>query len=458
MKNKIRIGSGAGYAGDRIEPAIDLMERGDLDYIIFECLAERTISIAQQQKRQDPSRGYNELLEYRFDRIFDVLAWQESAGLRKVKVITNMGAANPQAAAEKCLQLARAKGLDELNIAWVSGDDIFDRLDAYDDLEIMETGQRLASLDGEKISANGYLGCEGIVRALQAGADIVITGRVADPALTLGPLVYEFGWSMDDYDKLGKGTLAGHLLECAGQITGGYFADPGCKDVPELWNLGFPIAEVSENGNCIITKLSDTGGMVTEATVKEQLLYEIQDPASYYTPDVTADFSKVIVCQNGTDMVAVTGASGRAPNGFYKTSIGYHNCYIGIGEISYGGCNAMARAKLAREVLEHRFTMTGLQLDEVRFDYIGYNALYGDGLAALMEAPDPIEVRLRVAARSSYFDDAKRVGEEVEALYTNGPAGGGGTEKSVKDIVSIASVLIPSEDFDVQVHFAGGEA
>ena len=239
----IRIGSGAGYAGDRIEPAIDLIERGNLDYIIFECLAERTISLAQKAKMEDQKKGYNALFEYRFDRILDALK------KHSVKVITNMGAANPYHAALKCQEMAQSKGLTNLKIAYVEGDDISSRLNDYQEYVTIETKKPLSAINGDVLSANGYIGCVGIVEALKNGADIVITGRVADPSLSLGPLVYEFGWSMDDYEKLGKGTWVGHLLECAGQVTGGYFADPGYKDVPELWNLGFPIIEVDENGD-----------------------------------------------------------------------------------------------------------------------------------------------------------------------------------------------------------------
>lgn len=443
----VRIGSGAGYAGDRIEPAIDLMEHGDLDYIIFECLAERTISIAQKEKRKNPDLGYNNLLEYRFDRILDVLKH------KRVKVITNMGAANPGAAAYRCREMAREKGIFDLKIVFVEGDDIGDRLEDYMEYETIETGAPLSAIQGEILSANGYIGCAGIVEALRQNADIVITGRVADPSLTLGPLVYAFGWPMDDYERLGCGTIAGHLLECAGQVTGGYYADPGYKEVPELWNLGFPIAEVSEDGTVVITKLSDAGGMVTEDTVKEQILYEIQDPENYFTPDVTADFSKVQVQQIGKDQVRVTGAGGKAPNGCYKTSVGYHDCYIGEGQISYGGANAHKRAELAKKILEYRFMLTGMTFDEIRYDYIGINSLYGDMISERLgeKAGEPMEVRLRVAARTADRRMAERVGEEVEALYTNGPFGGGGAEKRVKDIISIASILVPSEHFNVKI-------
>jgi len=443
----VRIGSGAGYAGDRIEPAIDLIEKGNLDYIIFECLAERTISLAQKAKMEDPKKGYNVLFEYRFDRILEALKEHH------VKVITNMGAANPYHAALKCQEMAKDKGLKNLKIAYVEGDDVSSKLNDYQDYVTIETKKPLSAIDGEVLSANGYIGCSGIVEALKNDADIVITGRVADPSLSLGPLVYEFGWSMDDYEKLGKGTWVGHLLECAGQVTGGYFADPGYKDVPELWNLGFPIIEVDENGDGVVSKLPNTGGIVTTETVKEQSLYEIQDPENYFTPDVIADFSKITVKQIGENEVRIENASGKAPNGYFKTSVGYHDCYIGEGQISYGGSNALAKAKLAREVLEHRFEMIGLKAEEVRFDYIGVNSLYKDSISNEMGQYIPNEVRLRVAARVKTKEEAKLVGNEVEALYTNGPSGGGGAVKTIKDIVSIASILIPNDHFHITVGY-----
>lgn len=444
---KIRIGSGAGYGGDRIEPAIELIERGNLDYIIFECLAERTISLAQKAKQKDPELGYNDLFEYRFDKILDALK------NHKVKVITNMGAANPESAAKLCSVMATEKGLKNVKIAYVKGDDIGDRLEKYLNYQVLETGGRLSDIQGEILSANGYIGIKGIVDALRTGADIIITGRVADPSLSLAPLCHEFGWSMDEYEKLGKGTWIGHLLECAGQVTGGYFADPGYKDVPELWNLGFPIIEVDENGDGIVTKLPGTGGMVTRETVQEQTLYEIQDPENYFTPDVIADFSKVRIEQAGKDRVRIYGASGKAPTGKYKTSVGYHDCYIGEGQISYGGGNALARAQLAKEILEKRFEQIGLVYEEIRYDFIGLNSLYGDLISKQLNTGISSEVRLRVAARVKTIEEAKLVGNEVEALYTNGPSGGGGASKNIKDIVSIASIFIPVEDFEISVGY-----
>jgi len=368
-----------------------------------------------------------------------------------------MGAANPAAAAKRCLAMARERNLAGLKIACVTGDDKTDELDRYLGMTTIETGAPLSDIDGEVLSANGYIGCAGIVEALDRGADIVITGRVADPSLALGPLVHEFGWSMDDYTRLGRGTWVGHLLECAGQVCGGYFADPGHKEVPDLWNLGFPIIEVDEEGNGVVTKLPGTGGLVSVATVQEQTLYEIQNPHTYFTPDVVADFSQVRIEQEAENRVKIHGADGAAPNGFFKTSVGYHDCFIGEGQISYGGENALAKAELARDVLEHRFEIIGLEAEEIRFDYIGFNSLYGDVISSAIRETSgpgvgaPIEVRLRVAARTKTAEMAHEVGREVEALYTNGPAGGGGAPASVRDIISIASILIPSSDFTIGV-------
>ncbi|MCM8711704.1 DUF1446 domain-containing protein [Clostridium sp. SYSU_GA19001] len=444
---KLRIGSGAGYGGDRIEPAIEIMKKGNLDYIIFECLAERTIALAQKQKLKERDKGYNELFEYRMKKILPICIE------KKVKVVTNMGAANPLAAAKVTKQMAESMGIRKLKIAAVLGDDVFSNIEKYLDLEIMETGEKLETIKHLIISANAYIGTKGIVEALENGADIVITGRVADPSLVLAPLIYEFGWKYDDYKMLGKGTLAGHLLECAGQVTGGYYADPGYKDVPDLWNIGFPIGEIYENGDIIITKLEDAGGIVTVDTCKEQILYEIQDPQRYYTPDVIADFSKVTVEQVENNKVLVKGASGIKKTELLKTSIGYKDCYIGEGEISYGGSGALERAKLAGDIIKKRLEYIELPIEELRIDYIGVNSLYKDKLSNTIKKGrnDFNEVRLRVAARTLNKEHAEIIGNEVEALYTNGPAGGGGARKYVREIVSIASVMIPERDVDIKV-------
>lgn len=438
----IRIGSGAGYAGDRLEPALELIEHGSIDYICFECLAERTIAIAQMAKLNDPSKGYNELLRYRMEQVIPL------SRRHQVKVITNMGAANPLAAMDVCIQIAKANSIKGLKIAAVLGDDVLGRLDGYQDAKVWETGRPLKELEGTIVSANVYMGCEGIVEALRRGADIVITGRVADPALFIAPLIHEFGWSMNDWELLGKGVSAGHLLECGGQATGGYYAEPGKKDVPQLERLGFPIAEVSEDGSFLITKAAQAGGLVDVHTCTEQLIYEIHDPRTYFTPDVVADFSQITFTQAGPDQVQVAGGAGKERPQTLKVSIGYKDCLIGDGEISYGGPGCVQRARLAGQIIKERLRLRRLSYDELRIDLIGVNALYWN---QNRQYATPEEVRLRVSARTKDRGIAARIGEEVEALYTNGPAGGCGAVKGIRDIVSVASMLIDRDDVAASV-------
>lgn len=444
---KVRVGSGAGYGGDRIEPAVDIMTYGNLDYIIFECLAERTISLAQLEKLKDKNKGYNELLEYRMEKIIPLCVE------KKVKVITNMGAANPLAAAEVVKRIAEEKNIKNLKIAAVLGDDVFSEIKSYMDYEIIETGEKIESIKDKIISANAYIGVKGIIEALENNADIIITGRVADPALVLAPLIYEFGWKEDEYDKLAKGIVAGHLLECGAQVCGGYYADPGYKDVPDLWNIGFPIADIYEDGEINLSKLEKSGGVISTETCKEQLIYEIHDPENYLTPDVIADFSEISVEDIGKDRVSIKGAKGKKKTGLLKTSVGYKDCYIGEGEISYGGSGAYERAKLAGDVIKKRLEYIKLPIEELRIDFIGVNSLFKDKISDSISdfRSDYTEVRLRVAARTKTKEDAKIIGNEVEALYTNGPAAGGGVRKYVREIISIASILIPEESIKTEV-------
>jgi Acyclic terpene utilisation family protein AtuA len=431
----IRIGSGAGYSGDRIEPAIELAEKGGIQYLGFECLAERTIALAQQEKAKNPDAGYDPLLERRMRA---VLAICKSKG---IKIITNMGAANPEAAARKTAKIAKELGLNNLKIAAVTGDDVLEAC-RQGNFPFLEIEGRVGDFGNRVLSANAYLGAGPIVRALQAGADVVITGRVGDPALFLAPLIHEFGWASDDWAMLGRGALVGHLLECAGQITGGYFADPGFKDVDGLARLGFPIAEVGEDGSLVITKVEGSGGAVTEATCKEQLLYEVHDPANYIQPDVVADFSKVTIKQIGPDRVSVSGAGGKPATTTFKTSVGYIDSYIGEGQMSYAGPGALQRAKLALEIVRQRLELSGVQLSEVRYDIVGSNAMHGEELS---KGHEPYEVRIRVAGRTDSLAEAVLIGNEVETLYTNGPAGGGGAFKSAREIIAVASVLVAKE-------------
>ena len=433
-RSAIRLGSGAGYSGDRIEPAVELVEHGEIDYLVFECLAERTIALAQQARRRDPESGFDPLLETRMRAVLG------AAMQRGVRIVTNMGAAHPVAAAERTAAVARELGL-AVRVAAVCGDDVLAHVVAGD-YRFEETGTAVRDLGDRILSANAYLGVGPICDALATGAHVVVTGRAADPALFVAPLVHGFGWAMDDWALLGQGTVVGHLLECAGQVTGGYFADPGLKDVPGLARLGFPIGEVQANGDLVVTKVAGSGGRVSAATCKEQLLYEIHDPARYLQPDVVADFSRVRIEEIGSDRVKVVGGRGAPPTGTLKVSVGYVDGWVGEGQISYAGAGALARGRLALEIVRERLRLTGVRMSEARFDLIGVDALHGGGRAR--DGAEPYEVRVRVAGRAESVAEAVRIGNEVETLYTNGPAGGGGVAKQAREVVAVQSVLVPA--------------
>ncbi|MCL4801746.1 MAG: acyclic terpene utilization AtuA family protein [Burkholderiales bacterium] len=425
----LRIGAGAGFQGDRIDPAVVLASQGGLDYLVLECLAERTIAAAQLRRLQEPGTGFDPLLEARMEAL---LPFVERSGLR---IVTNMGAADPVGAGKVTIAIARRLNL-RVKVAAVTGDDVL-RL-VKPGMTALETGRALRA-HGRLVSANAYLGAEALLPALARGANVVITGRVADPSLFLAPLVHEFGWALDDWDRLARGTVVGHLLECAGQVTGGYFADPGAKDVPDLAHLGFPFADVDADGFASISKVPGTGGAVTVRTVKEQLLYEVTDPTGYVTPDVTLDLRGVRVAEVGPDRVAVGGATGRARTDTLKASVGYLAGWLGEGELTYAGANARARAALAAGVLRERLQEAVPDL-ELRIDHIGVDSAHKSSFG---HAHDPYEVRLRVAGRADRRAVAERIGWEVEALLTNGPAGGGGLRKSVAERIGIVSTLLP---------------
>jgi hypothetical protein len=316
------------------------------------------------------------------------------------------------------------------------------------DVALMEcpSAARASELGERLISANAYLGAEALLPALATGADVVITGRVADPALFLAPLMHAFGWRADDWPQLGQGVLVGHLLECAAQVSGGYLADPGHLDVPDLHDVGFPLAEVQADGSAVITKLEGTGGRVDRLSCTAQLLYEIEDPARYLQPDVVADFSGVRLEEVGPSRVRATGASGQQRPAQLKATLGYRDGWIGEGQISYGGPGARERGALALEVLAHRMRLLGLGGAEQRAELIGVDALHGPGLGAdRTPYSTPYEVRARLAVRCTSREQAERVGQEVEALYVNGPAAGGGVTQSVREVVAVASALVPRQ-------------
>ncbi len=430
----IRIGSGAGYSGDRLEPAIELAEKGGIQYLCFECLAERTIALAQQAKTRDRTNGFDSLMAYRWKSILPI------ARRNGIRIITNMGAANTAEAVKQTIGIARHLGLKGLKVAGVYGDDVLQTIQGGD-YRIMETGAEVKSIRDRLLSANAYLGAGPVVEALGLGADVVITGRISDPALFISPLVHEFGWSMDDWHRLGQATLVGHLLECGGQLCGGYFMEPGRKAVPAPARLGFPLAEVAADGSALFTKVSGSGGTISPATCTEQLLYELCDPSAYLTPDVVADFSHVTFRQDGPNRVRAAGATGRQRPGSLKVSLGYLDSFLGEGQISYAGPGAVERGRLALGIVRERLEIIGLRALEARYDLIGVDALHGPALGH----EGAYEVRARVVVRTASIAEAVRVGNEVETLYTNGPAGGAGVSKQAREIVGMVSTLLPRE-------------
>ena len=400
---------------------MELVEQGGLDFIAFECLAERTIARETLAVRRGQGSGYNPQLE---DRMRAVLP---PAAARGVRVLSNMGAADPLAAGRKTSEIAGDLGLADRRCAVLLGDDVQDAVAAQPGLPLMETGAPLESILPCMASANAYLGADAVASALATGAPVVVTGRVADPSLFVGPIVHALGWDYDDCARLAQATVAGHLLECAGQVTGGYFADPGVKDVPGLARLGFPFADVTAAGDVTIGKCTGTGGRIDAATCTEQLLYEVEDPAGYVTPDCVLDMTGIAFREVGHDRVAVSGARARPRTATYKVSVGYFDGYLGEGQLSYGGPNAVARARLAGEIVAERLRLRGFAYDALDTRLIGLDSLHRPGAGR----PEPYEIRLRITGRTPDRKAAEAVGFEVAALYTNGPAGGAGDAASV---------------------------
>jgi hypothetical protein len=421
---------------DAAAPVVDtLIEWGGPSALFFETLGERTVALAQLEKRKNPQRGFEPMLERLLEPIL-VKCLQHG-----ITIIGNFGAANPPAAARLIAQLAARLGHPEARIAVVHGDDVQGL-----DLKAQQVYEADAGLDmgaGELIAANAYLNAQPIVQALKAGAQVVVTGRTGDPSLTLAPLIHHFDWTLDDWQRLAVGATAGHLLECGAQITGGYFYDPGYKDVPDPANIGFPIAEIHEDGSLFITKALRTGGMVTPETVKEQLLYEIHDPSNYITPDVTLDFSQITLEPAGPNRVQVLGIRGKPAPATVKVTVCFDGGWLGEGEISYAGHNCVARARKAAEVLRQRVAIRQLPV-HLRIDLIGLASVH-DGDAGKLwheSTASPQDVRVRLAASSAQQDDADQAAREVLALYCCGPAGGGGVRWRTTQRIRTQSYLI----------------
>jgi hypothetical protein len=456
MQQTVFIGAGAGFAGDRTDaagPVAAALARSDGPrFLIFETLAERTLALAQVERRRDPARGYNPSLEAFVGPVL------RTCLKNKIRIVSNFGAANPHGAATRIREMAREAGFPDILVAVVEGDDLTGALSPRE-FAARETAGSLLADAPAIVAANVYLGAAPIAEGLSRGADVVVTGRVADPSLALGPLVHAFGWAPDDWDRLAAGTLVGHLLECGAQVTGGYFADPGVKDVPGMDDIGYPIAEVEPDGTFVITKPDATGGLVDRRTVTEQVLYEIHDPAAYLTPDVILDLTEVELGEIGPDRVRLRGARGKPAPETLKATVCFDGGFLGEAEISYAGPNAAARARLAIDTVKARVARRAPGL-AVRADAVGVVSSLGDTAGSALETGwrDAADVRVRFAAAGHDAREIELMMGEVEALYCAGPAGGAGVRRRITPRLASASCLIERKLVRPAVTFVGGAA
>ncbi len=447
MKDSIRIASGQGFWGDLLSAPLAQVSKGPIDYLMLDYLAEVTMSIVQKQKMRNPSLGYARDLISTVDEILPFLVE------RNIRMISNGGGVNPEAARDAVFEVARKHGVKGLRVGVVTGDDILPRLDELiaqgHKMLHMEDGTPIAQVKEKLLSANVYLGAAPVVEALRQGADIVITGRVTDTGLTLAPMIHEFGWSMNDWDKLAAGTVAGHINECGAQASGGNFLGDW-KSLPDMANIGFPIIEAYPDGSFIVTKHANTGGAVTRETVSEQLLYEIGDPTQYITPDCVADFSSIQLRDEGDNRVRVYGIKGKPATPFYKVSASYDDGYVAFGSLTYSAPEAFIRAQAGDRILRERLTSLGLQFDEIRTEFVGMNACHGPIAAAI----EPNEVMMRIGVRSKDKNSVERFGKEIAPLILTGPPGvtgfAGGRPKP-SDVVAYFPALIDKSVVDYHV-------
>ena len=438
---KVFIGCGAGFAGDRFDAAVPVVRslahcEGER-FLIYEVLAERTLAIAQKLRRDDADAGYSPFLDLYLPLVL------RDCVRHGIRIVTNMGAANPLGAAHRVQSLARELGMPALRVAALTGDNLLDTM-AADEVRVQPRIEGLDLGDRPIVAANAYLGADAVAEALATGAQIVLVGRTTDAALSLGPLMHVHGWQPHQLDLLAQGTVCGHLLECGAQVTGAYFADPGFKDVPALGRVGFPIAEVDADGSLVVGKAANTGGRVSRATVIEQLLYEVHDPFNYLTPDVVLDLGEVEVEEIGTDRVRVSGARGRPPPDTLKATVCVDAGWLGEGEISYVGPNALARAELAATAVRERCQLIGVK-EKVRVEVLGTFALFDSDTRARRPRVSPAdtgEYRVRAAVRCHERASAQRVADEVLSLYCSGPAGGAGVRQHGTAQIGTASILV----------------
>lgn len=446
----VRLGSASAWSRDRFEPALEMVERGNVNYLCFDSMSEVTMSAAQVARMEDPTVPPYD--PYLVARMTPLLAECKRRGIR---IVTNQGWLDPDAAAQRVVELARSLGVRDLKVAAVSGAMLTDRINELD-LRFIESGRLVADSRASIVSAEAYMGAQGIVDALAGGADVVITSRVADACVYLAPLIHEFGWKLDDADRMARGMVIGHLLECGAQISGGYFADPGYKTVPGLADIGNPIAEVSED-RVVLSKLPDSGGLMSEATCKEQLLYEVQDPGSYLCPDCIADLTRVSFQQSGPDRVEVfIDHAGRPATASLKALVGLREGFMTEEMVIFAGPSAMERARMTQDLLEERFKRVSLKADQLRFDYLGVNAVHRESSPSGMT--EPYEVILRIAVKTSDRTEAEKLRREIDPLAVNGVYGTGKWATSavgsrVRPVVGLNSCLVPREHLQANVSF-----
>lgn len=443
MKEKIIIASGQGFWGDLVDAPLNQAKGGKIDYLVMDYLAEVTMSILQKQKLKNPAFGYARDIPPLMEKLLPLMKE------KKFKVITNGGGVNPESCRDEIFKVAEKLGIKDLKIGIVTGDNILGRIDELIlkgiELNNMETGESAVSVKESLLSANVYLGAAPVVDCLKAGADIVITGRVTDTGLTLAPMIYEFGWDMNNFDLMAAGTVAGHILECGGQASGGNFLGDW-KSVPDMANIGFPIAEAYPNGEIVITKHSGTGGLVSVDTVSEQLVYEIGNPEDYITPDCIADFTSIKLENTGENRVRVFNVKGMPATAFYKVSMSYLDGFSASGSLTYCAPDALEKAKAADYILRKRLKNLNLKFDEIKTEFQGYNACHGP---LANEIVDPNEVVLRIGVRSNYKESVERFGKEIAPLILTGPPGvtgfAGGRPKP-SEVVAYWPALIPKSE------------
>lgn len=419
MKNTIRIASGQGFWGDLPTGPVDQVRRGPIDYLVMDYLAEVTMSIMQKQKMRNPDYGYARDF---VDVIAEVLP---DIAEREIKVISNAGGINPESCKDHILELIEEQGIEGIKVAVVDGDNIINDIDALIEqghpLKNIDTGQPITTVQDRLTSANVYFGSPSIAEALEMGADIIITGRVIDAGLILAPMAYEFGWAFDDYDKMAAGIVAGHAIECGAQVSGGNFTD--WQSVDDLVDIGFPIIEASSDGSFVVTKHEDTGGLVNEMTVKEQLVYEIQDPERYLTPDVAADFTSIQIEQEAPNRVRLSGIKGAPPTDTYKVSASYNDGYKLTSSLVYSWPDALRKAQKGGQILQKRAEALGLEFEDFRVEYVGVNGCNEQPVTQKKLKEEYDEVEMRIAVSGTDREDLNRLGKEVVPLILTGPSG-----------------------------------